>query len=202
DLTSSTDYATLNHIFTVPAGCSSIKISLLAKNAGDIVWFDSISLSDVVYDSGTVTIASTTTEYINTGLTQKSDCLVRISVYYSSGTAAVGEIILGNKQSIGTMKYSPAIGITDYSTKEVDAYGHYSITERTFSKKLSCNLLIANTSLDTVYALFTQYRSTAVVWVASTSYNSMVLYGFYRDFSITISYPNYSEASLEIEGLT
>jgi hypothetical protein len=41
----------------------------------------------------------------------------------------------------------------------------------------------------------------AAVWVGSEEYASMIVYGFYKDFSIEISYPTVSICSLEIEGL-
>jgi hypothetical protein len=186
DLGSSTQYATLNHIFSVPAGCSSLTIKLLCKTSGDIVWFDNISLSDVVYDSGTVTIGTYTSEYINTSLTQKADCLVRVSVYHATGNALVGEMILGVKTNLGTTSKEISGGIKDYSTIEEDTYGYQSITDRGIAKKLSCQVTLPLTSFNTANSIISYYHTTAVVWVASTTYNSTVIYGMYRDYKFQL----------------
>lgn len=186
DLGSSTQYATLNYIFSVPAGCSSLTIKLLAKTSGDIVWFDNISLSNVLYDSGYVTIGTYTSEYINMSLTQTADCLVRISVYNSGGNALVGEMVLGVKTNLGTTSKEISGGIKDYSTIEEDTYGYQSITDRGIAKKLSCQVTLPITSFNTANSIISYYHTTAVVWVASTTYNSTVIYGMYRDYKFQL----------------
>jgi hypothetical protein len=186
DLGSSTQYATLNHIFSVPAGCSSLTIKLLAKTSGDIVWFDSISLSDVSYDSGTVTIGTYTSEYVNTSLTKKADSLVRVSVYHATGNALVGEMVMGVKTNLGTTSKEISGGIKDYSTIEEDTYGYQSITDRGIAKKLSCQVTLPITSFDAANSIVAYYHTTAVVWVASTTYNSTVIYGMYRDYKFQL----------------
>lgn len=186
DLGSSTQYATLNHIFSVPAGCSSLTIKLLAKTSGDIVWFDSISLSDVSYDSGTVTIGTYTSEYVNTSLTKKADSLVRVSVYHATGNALVGEMVMGVKTNLGTTSKEISGGIKDYSTIAEDTYGYQEITDRGIAKKLSCQVTLPITSFDAANSIVAYYHTTAVVWVASTTYNSTVIYGMYRDYKFQL----------------
>ncbi len=186
DLGSSTQYATLNYIFSVPAGCSSLTIKLLAKTSGDIVWFDNISLSDVSYYSGTVTIGTYTSEYVNTSLTKKADSLVRVSVYNSGGNALVGEMILGVKTNLGTTSKEISGGIKDYSTITEDTYGYQEITNRGIAKKLACQVTLPITSFDAANSIVAYYHTTAVVWVASTTYNSTVIYGMYRDYKFQL----------------
>ena len=40
------------------------------------------------------------------------------------------------------------------------------------------------------------------VWVGDERYSSTIIYGFYKDFDITIAYHLVSDCNLEIEGLT
>jgi hypothetical protein len=37
--------------------------------------------------------------------------------------------------------------------------------------------------------------------VGSDLYASMIVYGFYKDFSIVLSYPSFSICEIEVEGL-
>jgi len=124
-----------------------------------------------------------------------------IEITYTGGTALVGEIVVGVSESIGTMKYNPEVGITDYSVKSVDSFGNYTVTVRPYSKRLSCETSILNTLLDATYNVLAEQRASPAVWVGSADYASMIVYGFYKDFSITIPYKNYSVCTLEIEGL-
>jgi hypothetical protein len=126
---------------------------------------------------------------------------VVITITHSTGTAKIGEIVVGQKKVIGFTQYSPTVGITDYSTKEVDAFGNYTVLERTYSKRLSCQTTVENTDLDTVYNTLASVRAVPVVWVGSELYSTMIVYGFFKDFSIAIPYPAVSICSLEIEGL-
>jgi hypothetical protein len=40
------------------------------------------------------------------------------------------------------------------------------------------------------------------LWIGTEEYESTIVYGFYKNFDILIAYPEHSECSLEIEGLT
>ena len=124
-----------------------------------------------------------------------------IEIENTGGTALVGEIVVGVKESLGLTRYNPSVGITDYSIKDVDDFGNYTVLERAYSKRLSCQTFVENTNLDAVYNVLAEHRATAVVWVGSEDYASMIVYGFYKDFSIEIPYPNHSLCSLEVEGL-
>jgi hypothetical protein len=47
------------------------------------------------------------------------------------------------------------------------------------------------------------YRATPVVWVGTDAgFSSMIIYGFFKNFTISITYPNNSTCSIEVEGLS
>lgn len=188
DLPNGTDFTNgtiYNYVFTTPAGCISIKISLLCKTSGDTCWFKTPSFSDVVYDSGTVTIGATKTEYVNTSLIQKSDCLIAITVNHAT-TAKVGELIVGVQTDCGTTEKAISGGTKSYSTKTVDTFGHYTVTPRGYSKKLTCTTHLAKTSFDALGILINLYRDVPLVWIASTTYNATQIYGYYIDHQWSI----------------
>ena len=222
DLVSTTVFSTISQVFTVPADCTSVKISLLAKANGDIVWFDTISLSEVVYNE-TTTLLNTiavidwytyffepivrATDMVKTdlaaiGVPPITTASVTVIVTYAGGTAKCGEVVMGLKFELGAMRWSPTIGIIDYSIKEADAFGNYSITERAYSKRMSCELMIKNTVVDEVIRQLTLYRATPTVYVGSEDYSGLIIYGFYKSFEVVMPYPNFSECNIEIEGLT
>lgn len=174
----------------------------MGKANGDIVWFDTVTLAPTEY-SETVTTGPSKTDLVLLDLPLGHPAAeITITIENTGGTAKVGEIIVGIKTYLGAMRYSPSIGITDYSTKAVDTYGHYSVVPRTFAKRMNCGLIILNTLIDEVIRLLTLYRSTELVWVGDASYNSLIVYGFYKDFQVVFARPLSSDCALEIEGLT
>jgi len=130
------------------------------------------------------------------------NAVIDITITYTGGTAKVGGIVFGLQSTLGLTQYSPNIGIHDYSIKEQDAFGIWSVTERAFSKRMSCDVLIESASIADVQNLLALYRSTLLVWVGSEDYTSLIVYGFYKDFSIVIGYPTFAICSIEVEGLT
>jgi hypothetical protein len=222
DLASSTVDKTLSVVFTTPAECETVRVSLLAKSSGDIVWFDRVSLAPTVYNE-TIALLNTVavvdwytyfyepivmaTDLVKTDLATVevppiSTASITMIVTNTGGTAAVGEIIMGLKFNIGRMKYRPSVSINNFSGKTVDAFGDTTITPRGWSKKLNCELNLKNTVVDEVYRQYTLYKDTAIVWVGDPDHSILVVYGLWKNFEIVLPYPDYSVCNLQIEGLT
>ncbi len=115
---------------------------------------------------------------------------------------ACGACIVGLSRAIGATQYGAGVGIQDYSVKQRDAFGNYAVLERAFSKRATFSVLVANALVDQLQTLLAAYRATPILYLGSEHFASTILYGFYRDFSIVISYPDHALCSLEIEGLT
>ena len=121
------------------------------------------------------------------------------------GTVAMGVLALGTVYTLGASQYGASAGIIDYSTKTTDAYGNTVITKRAFSRRMDVKMLLDSTQFNKVYSLLSTLRSTPVVWIGtdySTTYSPMVIFGFYKDFSLEISYPTQSLCSMQVEGMT
>lgn len=137
------------------------------------------------------------------GIPPFGSATITVTVTNTGGTAKLGTLALGTQKHLGLTLYEPSISITDYSKKEVDAFGNYTIVERRFSKKFSCDLSLNSSAVDDLQKTLATYRATPVIWVGSdASYSSMIIYGFYKSFQITVPYRTKSNCSLEIEGLS
>ena len=201
-----------SYIFTVPSGCFSIRTSFTVKESGDIVWLKKVAVQEVTYNE-TIDTLNPIVVYDWDEVLYKQDIvkmdipqLLAVQLFISisktaGGMAKVGEVIVGAKAYLGEVRNDISLSLTDYSIKQVDEFGNYTILERLYSRKLSCALIIDNDSLDTIYNYFVIYRSIPIVWVVSEEYESMLIYGFYKDFSIVIPYETISECSLDVEGL-
>lgn len=128
-----------------------------------------------------------------------------IRIVVNNGLASacsVGSVVTGKATDIGNAECGASIGITDYSRKDRDEFGTFSIVERACARKGSFTLLIAGDRVDEIYRTLSAYRATPALYVGSDSYAATVIYGFFRDFNIELSYPEVSMCTLELEGLT
>jgi hypothetical protein len=126
-------------------------------------------------------------------------------VLTGTGTATMecGNLVVGQQKDLGrTLHDGAQIGIIDYSRKEADAFGNYTIVERAFSKRGSFKMRIAKAQVDGIHSTLSAYRATPAVYAATTDYGSTLIFGFFRSFDIEIDYPTESLVSIEIEGLT
>lgn len=128
----------------------------------------------------------------------------RITVTISEpATAGCGTLAAGRMVNIGLSLSGVGLGILDYSRKETDTFGATKVLARSYAKRFDVPVFIEdNTDLDTIAQELAAVRAIPCVWIASDRWNSLVAYGFYKDWSITIPYADRSEARISIEGLT
>jgi hypothetical protein len=131
----------------------------------------------------------------------------RITMTLSGGGAvSIGELIVGTVYSLGddSLDQGATVGIIDYSRKDTDVdTGVTTFTRRAFSKRMSGQFLIDNADMNGIQRILADIRAVPSVFIGSeeTTYAPLVVYGFYRDFSIDIAYPTKSWCRVEVEGL-
>ena len=113
-----------------------------------------------------------------------------------------GTLLVGRQLSLGDTEHGADIGIIDYSRKETDQFGVTSVVERAFAKRMTAKVVLATDAIDDIHRSLAALRATPVLWIGSESFESLTVYGFYKEFSIDIAYPTVSYCSLTIEGLT
>jgi hypothetical protein len=118
-----------------------------------------------------------------------------------AGTVSVGTLIVGRQLFVGKTEAGPQIGINDFSRKETDQFGVTSVVERAWSKKMTLRMLLDTSAVDGVQRSLAAVRAIPVLWVGEEGYDSLTVYGFYKEFAIDIAYSIKSYCSLTIEGL-
>ena len=126
-----------------------------------------------------------------------------ITVYVSSGVGLVevGEVVYGVQSVVGRTNYGTAIGITSYSRKDTDEFGKVTVVKRKNSKYADYDIDIDNTNLAFVQRLFQDIDSVPCVFIGNPEMEELIVYGFYKDFKATISFPTVSKCTLRVEGL-
>jgi hypothetical protein len=121
-----------------------------------------------------------------------------------TGTVAIGQCIAGTVYALGPAATGIQAGIHDYSKKTTnDETGVVSLEVRKFAKTLTATFKVPAGGLDAVHQLLEDARATPVVWIADDkgTYDALTVFGFYRDFSMTLAYPQWAFYQLEIEGM-
>lgn len=120
-----------------------------------------------------------------------------------SSTVSCGVCHMGEVLDIGRTQAGAQVGIVDYSRKSVDAFGNYSITQRAFSKRSDIKLLTDAGQFNRIFRALSGIRSTPCIYIATGApgFEPLIIYGFYRDFSIDVAYSENHLCNLSIEGL-
>lgn len=116
---------------------------------------------------------------------------------------AVGVILFGQQQTIAdNVRRGVSLSIRDYSRKETNEWGDTVLVQRAYAKLRTFPVVIRNDELDRVDSILADLRATPALWVASSRHSALTVYGWYSNFEILVGYANYSDCSIDIEGLT
>lgn len=130
---------------------------------------------------------------------------VQIEIEIAGTVCECSAVTVGTRHDIGQLQFGAQTSIIDYSRKTTTAEGVQSLQQGRFSKRISGQLMQDKGQYVAITALLEGVRATACVWVGvptDIGYAPLTVLGFYRDFSISVSYPLHNLCSLEIESVT
>ena len=117
------------------------------------------------------------------------------------GAFSLGEMVLGRVIELGTVGYGTQVGILDFSRKDRDNFGNAVLVRRAFANLATYAATILTSRVGYARRILSERRATPTVFIGSENRPETVVYGYYRDLSITLAGPNASQCSLEVEGL-
>ncbi|WP_420465626.1 hypothetical protein [Panacagrimonas sp.] len=126
---------------------------------------------------------------------------VRIVINAGSGTAAVGEVIIGFAIDVGDTLWGTSPSIRDYSRVEQNDFGDYEITRRRWSKLCDYDVVIDTDAAASVIRTLSRIRSRPALFIGDDSKEETIIFGFYTDAQIVLEGPFKSELSIETESL-
>jgi len=128
---------------------------------------------------------------------------LNVKINKTGSTVACGTFVVGKSNIIAdAITYGANVGITDYSRKEKNQFGDYNFIVRAFSKRADISFWIPNGSVDALQQYLASLRAIPTLYIGDDAYTSTAIYGYYKDFSITISNAVQSLCTLSLEGLT
>lgn len=187
------------------AGATSMRVRLDDTTYG-VVYDKTVSLASVPLEAGWWAWffgerrAPTQAIFADLPSFPAADVLIDLE---GSSDLAVGVILLGQPRTFSMgVRRGARVGIQDYSRKERNEFGDVMLMERAFAKRASFSMLLRAGEVDAMQKFLSEVRATPCLWVGSARYESTTVYGFYKSFEIAISYFDYSDCDLELEGLT
>jgi hypothetical protein len=140
------------------------------------------------------------TQFIAQDLPSFPNAVIRLEI---TGTPVIGVIMIGQVKTIGFgVQHGVRVGIKDYSVKTRNQWGDTILKQGAYAKRASFTLKLSNRELDYVYNTLAAVRATPCLWIGFEAYACTIVFGFYTEFEIAIPYPNESDCTLDIEGLT
>jgi len=205
-----------NALFSQTVNPSSIDVTLQAVGVLDAVAVMNVSAdtaqvivksgSTTVYDSGAVSLVvdgEQVTDYAFTELPSSySNVTVQIILSAAGRTVKCGALVAGQRKNMGFTQAGMQLGILDYSVKQRDDFGNFTILERDYSKRATIQMWSPSNQVDSIIRTLAAFRAIPAVYVGSELFGASIIYGFYKDFSVVVSYPEYSVVNLEVEGVT
>lgn len=198
-----TPAAIISGLSVVNADCESITVLMVDPVEGTI-WNETYSM---ISDSG----ITSWYDYFFTPITRDSDLAVLglppyanavLTVTFTgSGDVKCGALVIGVARTIGISQYGASFGIMDYSTKSTDSAGNVSILAGSFSDTVDVDVIIETPRFAEVKKILTDARSVPSVWVVEEDTDGLIVYGYFREFSILMTNPTVSLTTLSIEGL-
>ena len=128
----------------------------------------------------------------------------KLQVTFTGETVKCGHLATGFAYELGQIEYGATAGITDYSRKDTDIFGNTMFIQRPYANRMNGKLWLNNSAMNGVHRTLASLRATPCVWIGTEdpTYGPLVVYGWYKDFSIEVAYFSTSYCTLEVEGLT
>lgn len=128
----------------------------------------------------------------------------KTTVTYSVETEGrVGELVIGSAIVLGVTNYGTSVQLLDFSRKERDEFGKFTVIKRNTSKLVNFDVTVPTGRVGYIFNQLSKLSTIPMVWVGTEAEDDdTLIYGYYRDFRVDISSFNISDCSIEVEGLT
>lgn len=186
---------TATHDLTLPAGVSAVAVLGVIAATVRLQLLDGATS---LYDE-TITLDGRQALTFE-GLPDDQAATARVTL---AGTGAISAQLLlsGVFAGLGDMQGDPTVSIVDFSRRDTDDFGTTTIVERAWAKRAALSLSVDADDVDQVTARFEDLRATACLWVADDRFDSLMVYGFWKDFSLALKQATANLYSVTIEGL-
>jgi hypothetical protein len=133
-----------------------------------------------------------------------TDCVVTVTLTATSGNAELAALGVGREVYFGVTQYSAISDILNFSSVERDDDGNAILTKRRNIPKSRQNVFCDKLSVNKIMETRDLLNAEPAFWygisdVTDGYFEAVSMLGYYRDFSINVSYPENAIVSFELE---
>lgn len=133
-----------------------------------------------------------------------SDAVMTVIFTANSGNVSIGSFVIGRKQFIGNVRPSAVADVINFSTVDRDEFGNSELVQRRNVPKTINEIIVEKGYVNAIRAIRDDLNAVPAAWVGMDNsdheyYESILIMGIYKKFSISLDHPNYAVISLELE---
>jgi hypothetical protein len=133
-----------------------------------------------------------------------TDAQITVTLTATSGNVKLGALVLGSKVFIGDVQYEAESDIVNFSSVTRDTFGNNVMVRRRNIPKTIQNIWLDKPLVNVVRELRAALDQTPAVWsgiIDNTDgyFESLLILGFYKRFSINLKFVLHAVISLELE---
>lgn len=131
--------------------------------------------------------------------------VVTVTITRATGMASCGGLVLGQSVYLGQTQYDADSDALNFSRVERDEFGETaSMIPRRSVPKVNARVMCAKANVNRVRDLRTELNAVPALWSGLDDptdgyFEAVLILGFYKQFSINLSYPEHAVISLELE---
>jgi hypothetical protein len=131
--------------------------------------------------------------------------IITVTLTAASGNVSCSAFVLGTYLDIGDIQYEAESDVLNFSTVTRDfAGGTSEMVQRRNVPRTIQNIQVSKSKVDKIRVLRDDLAGTPAVWAGLNDgsdpyFESLLIIGFYKRFTINLKYPNHAMISLELE---
>jgi hypothetical protein len=171
----------------------------LVYDSGEISMIDNSAITDwfAFYNAAYIKKS----DFVSLALPPYPNAVTEVTIDGGTSPISIGQIVSGRTFSLGDTQFGTSVGILDFSEKQQDQFGNFTILERKFVKRADFDVKMPTNSVSGAQRTLARFRATPAVWVGDESREETIIYGYYKSFDIVIGNPALSDTSILVEGL-
>lgn len=127
----------------------------------------------------------------------------RVEITFTGTDAKVGTCIFGKQQTLGDAQYGSGAEVIDFSNVNEDQFGNISYTGGFSARLVNYDIISDKGSVDAVFNKIQKLGKKPAVFIGDQTgeSNTLLVYGFVRDFNTVYTWPTKSKIKLTVRGL-
>lgn len=141
------------------------------------------------------------TDILITNLPPYINADIAVTLTDTGNTVLCGNLVLGKIRDLGGTQYGMGMRIDDFSVKDQNQFGIFTVIEGAYSRRLDSTVYVDNGAVDAVFNLLAAHRAIPAVFVGAGEIGSSILFGYAASYNIVVEFFSTSLMKIEVEGL-